>query len=171
MPKILYNIDAPDMRKYKTNSDKLASAVFELNKERVMSNWNKLNENPMRIGDMPTPQELVKMSIDDALRKYPGITMKEAVMKAMNSTTFTTREERYAKNAMTMLKKSGKYDELRRLVGWTKGIKPELFVYDEARGRLIYDGKYVIDHDEDYFAEDGMEIVTLEEFDAHNWGI
>lgn len=170
MAKILYNIDAPDMRKYKTNSDKLANAVFELNKERVMRNWNKLNEYSFRIGDMPTPQELVKMSIDDALRKYPGITMKEAVTKAMNSTTFTTREERYAKNAMSMLKRTGKYDELRRLVGWNKGIKPELFEYDEIRGRLVYAGKYVIDHDEDYFKDDGLEILSIEEFDALNWG-
>lgn len=159
------------MRKYKKNSDQLAAAVFELNKERVMSSWNKLNNNPYRIGAMPTPQQLVKMSIDDALRKNPGITMKGAVEKAMNSTTFTTREERYAKNAMTMLKTAGKYDELRRLVGWNKGIKPELFEYDEQRGRLVYAGLYVIDHDEDYFAEDGMEIMTIEEFDAINLGI
>jgi hypothetical protein len=171
MAKVLYNIDIPDMRKYRKNSDKLAQAVLELNKERIMSNWNKLNENPYRMGEMPTPQELVKMSIDDALRKNPGISMKEAVMKAMNSTTFTTREERYAKNAMAMLKSTGKYDELRRLVGWNKGIKPELFEYDERRGRLVYAGLYVIDHDEDYFAEDGMEIVPIEEFDAYNWDI
>lgn len=166
MAKVLYDYDLPDMRK-KRSIPQLAQEVLEKNRDKVMTAYNRTAM--VAFGPVPSPIEILSAEIERQMEKTPGITQKEAVIKALNTRMFSTREEVYARNTMDMLKRTGKYDELRKLAGWNKGIKTDLFEYDENIGYLVYANQFVIYHDEDYYTDDGLRIIPIEEYQASAW--
>lgn len=171
MAKVLRTYDLPDTRRTRTPLIQFAQETVNKNTDKIMSAYNRMllaNEGHV-LGDMPTPAEYLAMAITNQQAKNPGITLKEATIKALNSRAFSTREEVYARNTIEMLKNTGKYDELRRLSGWQKGIKLDLFEFDNNIGYMVYDNKWVIYHDEDYHTEDGLQIISIEEYQATAW--
>lgn len=168
MAKVLYDYNLPDMRRKRT-SIQLAGEIFSLNQGKVMEGYNRAIGKSNVFGPVPSPIELLADEIDRQAKKNPKLTQKEIAIKALNSRMFSTREEVYARNTIDMLKRGGKYDELRRLTGWNKGIKTELFEYDNSVGYMIYAGEYVIYHAQDYYTDDGLQILSIEEFHEKIW--
>lgn len=166
MAKVLHTYDMPDMRRRRTNSQ-LASEIFDRNQEKIMEKYNRVIG--VAFGPVPSPVEMLSAEIDRQMKKNPKLTQKEAAIKALNTRAFSTKEEVYARNTIDMLKKTKKYDELRRLAGWNKGIKLEEFELDPSIGYMVYAGEWVIYHDEDYFAEDGLQILSIEDYRALYW--
>ena len=166
MAKVLQTFDLPDMRR-KYTSSQLATEIFNRNKERIMEKYNRVIG--IAFGPVPSPVEMLSAEIERQMTKDPKLTQKEAAIKALNTRAFSTKEEVYARNTITMLKKSKKYDELRKLAGWNKGIKLEEFELDPTIGYMVYAGEWVIYHDEDYYTEDGLQILSIEDYTALYW--
>lgn len=160
----------PDMRKKRTYRE-LAEELLALNESKIMSSYYSIKE--IAIGFESSPVEFLENELrrTEILNKgKTKMTAKQIVEKTLNTTMFTSPEERYARNMRAMLKSSGRQEELRKLRGWQKGNpKAEEFVYDENIGRLVFAGQWVIDHDEDYFAEDGIRITSISEYTASAW--
>lgn len=166
MAKILYSdFTLPDMRSYKTKATipVLAKEIYKLNKERVDTAIARQQKSAFGSA-LISPIEAIEASLIDKAGRNPDATLKEIAIKAMNSRLFSTREEVYARNTITMLKNSRSYDELRKLVGWNKGIQTEKFSYNKDIGYMVYDGKWVIKHEEDYFVADGLEIIGYDDY-------
>lgn len=171
MAKILYSdFTLPDMRKYRTASSfpQLAAEIYSLNKERIDKNYKEIKQIAFQTVAITTPIELIEGQLQIQHERDPKATIKDIAIRTMNSNTFSTIKERYARNTITMLKNTRKYDELRRLSGWNKGIQTSKFEYDDKIGYMVYDGKWIIYHDEDYYAEDGIEIISREVWDAYH---
>lgn len=160
----------PDMRK-KRNYHELAAELITLNESKIMSSYNMIKKIAINFDSSPVEFLANELERTEKLNiKGPKMTQKEIVEKTLNTTLFTSTEDRYKRNMKQMLKTSGLNDQLRKLRGWQKGNpKAEEFEYDNSIGRLIFNGEWVIDHDEDYFASDGIRIVHIAEYTASAW--
>lgn len=160
----------PDMRK-KRNYHELAAELITLNESKLMSSYDMIKRIAINFDSSPVEFLANELERTEKLNvKGPKMTQKEIVEKTLNTTLFTSTEDRYKRNMKQMLKTSGLNDQLRKLRGWQKGNpKAEEFEYDNSIGRLIFNGEWVIDHDEDYFASDGIRIVHIAEYTASAW--
>ena len=161
----------PDMRK-KRSYKELATELIALNESKLIGSYNIIKKIALNFDYSPVEFLASELERTEKLQrgKGPKLTQKEIVEKTLNTTLFTSTEDRYKRNMKQMLKTSGLNDDLRRMRGWQKGNpKAEEFVYDESIGRLVFAGQWVIDHDEDYFASDGIRIVPYAEYTASAW--
>lgn len=160
----------PDMRK-KRNYHELAAELITLNESKLMASYDMIKRIAINFDSSPIEFLANELERTEKLNvKGPKMTQKEIVEKTLNTTLFTSTEDRYKRNMKQMLKTSGLNDQLRKLRGWQKGNpKAEEFEYDDSIGRLIFNGEWVIDHDEDYFASDGIRIVHIAEYTASAW--
>lgn len=169
MPKILDgDFIIPDMRKKRTYMQ-LAEEILVLNETKILGSYNNIKQ--VSIGFDKSPAEFLANELKRTeLLSKTKLTQKQIVEKTLNTTFFTSEEDRYKRNVKQMLKTSGLNEELRKLRGWRLGNpKTDEFEYDASIGRLVFAGQWVIDHDEDYFVEDGIRIIPIEDYKAFIW--
>ena len=123
----------------KAGINRVINEVFFKNEEKLTQKTEQLITNIKASGTKvkgTTPYNLFKSTVNSFLEE--GYNVRDAVKMAVNTEGYTDRTYKNKVNLVSGLKKSGAFDDLRRMYGWKNKFDIDKLSYDKDAGAYKY---------------------------------